>query len=109
MATNAFLVLDGFGLVFLMYALANFWNEWRRYKHGSQRGVPLDAKLVGDRVVRIPPVYLYPKNAKSVILFPARYRQLNATPEHQRKSATTIEMRKRMAPNQSEVRASKSQ
>jgi hypothetical protein len=63
MATNAFLVLDGFGLIFMMYVLANFWNEWRRFKNRSHREVPVDGKLVGDRIAVIPSVYLYPKVA----------------------------------------------
>jgi hypothetical protein len=92
MATDAFLLIDCFGLVFLIYALANFWIEWRRYKNGGRREVSPDGQIVGDRIVVIPRVFLYPKNAAPVISFPARYRQINATLE-QRKAAATIQLR----------------
>ena len=87
MATNAFLLLDCFGLVFLMYALANFWNEWRRCKNRRPPRVPLDAQIVGDRMAHHSTSFsVTPKNVDSVIPFPARYRQINAAPE-QRKAA----------------------
>lgn len=93
MAMDAFLLLDCFGLIFLMYALANFWNEWRRYKNRSRREVPLDGKIVSDRIAIIPRVFLNPKNVAPVIPFPERYRQINPAPEHQKSAASTIEMR----------------
>jgi hypothetical protein len=92
MATNAFLLIDCFGLVFLVYALMNFWNEWRRHRNHSFREVSPNAQSVGDRVATIPQVFLYTKNAAPVIPFPARYRQLNATPK-QRKAAATVQLR----------------
>ncbi|HET6144362.1 MAG TPA: hypothetical protein VFE02_12710 [Candidatus Acidoferrales bacterium] len=92
MATYAFLLIDCFGLVFLIYALVNFWNEWRRYQNRGHREVPPDAQTVGDRIAIIPRVFLCPKNVAPVIPFPARYRQINATLE-QRKAAATIQLR----------------
>jgi hypothetical protein len=93
MAMDAFLLIDCFGLVFLIYALANFWNEWRRLKNRNRREVPPDRQIVGDRVAVIPRVFIYPKNAASVIQFPARYRQINATPEQRKAAAATIQLR----------------
>src|SRR5665213_1134650 len=92
MAMNAFLLIDCFGLIFLMYALANFWSEWRRHKNRS-REVPLDGKIVRDRIAVNPRVFLYPKNVAPVIPFPERYGQISPAPEHHKAAATTIEMR----------------
>jgi hypothetical protein len=98
MALNIFILLDCAGLVFLIYVLVNFWNEWRRYQNGSHSAVQLDEKHLGDRIAIIPAVHLYPKNQNSVIPFPARYRQIYLPPEHHTGFAKTIEMRRRELP-----------
>jgi hypothetical protein len=92
MAMNAFLLLNCFGLVFLMYTLANFWNEWRQHKNGSHREVPLDKRIVGDRIEILPQVFLYPQTMAPIIQFPARDRQIDTASEHQKAAATTIEL-----------------
>jgi len=105
MATNVLLFISAFGLVFLIYALINFGREWRRYIHDTRSRLPVGARVVGDRVAIIPAVYLYPKNSGSVIPFPARYRQINLPLVQQGKSGNTIEMRKRIVPEQGVGRA----
>lgn len=98
MAVDIFILMDCIGLFFLIYVLANFWNEWRRYGKTGHQPLRQDEKYVGDRIALIPPVYLYPKDPSSVIPFPARYRQIHPSPEHHSGFAKTIEMRKRVAP-----------
>ena len=96
MATNVFLLLDSLGLVFLIYALANFWTEGQRDKRRNRREVPPDAQVVGDRDAIIRSAHRQPSNGNSVIPFPAPHRQIHGAPQHGDRSAT-IEMRKREA------------
>jgi hypothetical protein len=105
MAIDIFLFVDCIGLVFLIYALVNFWNEWRGYNGGRQSPIQtqLNEKKLRDRIAVIPKIFLYPKNQNSVIPFPAHYPQINFSPEHLSRIAKTIEMRRRVV---SEPRAS---
>jgi hypothetical protein len=98
MAMDTFLLLDCFGLVFLMYVLANFWNEERRFKHRGQAERSPAPSFDGERVVKLPSVQLYAKHGSSVIPFPARKRQTNFSSEQHGKSAATVEMSKRSLP-----------
>jgi hypothetical protein len=93
MAMNAFLLLNCFGLVFLMYTLANFWIEWRQHKNRSHREVPLNEKVLGDRTATLPQVFLDPQNVASIIPFPARYRQIDTAREHQKATAAATQLR----------------
>lgn len=92
MATNAFLLIDCLALIFMVYALANFWNEWRRSGNYRDRPVLQDPRIVGDAIATTPRVFPAPTNVNGVIPFPARYRQIHATPE-QRKAAAAIQLR----------------
>jgi hypothetical protein len=105
MATDAFLLLDCIGLVFLIYALVNFWNEWQhcsKDRHSNIR-VHLDERNLGGRIAIIPRVFIFPKDQNSVIPFPARYRQIHLPSESHVGFAKTIEMHPRVI---SESRAS---
>jgi hypothetical protein len=102
MAITIFLMLDCLGLIFLIYALVNFWKEWRRSGNHRHSPVQSDEQDFGIRIATIPAVYTS-KDQNSVIPFPTHYRQANLSPEHQRGSAKPIEMRR---PAVSEQRAS---
>ena len=39
MATTIFLVLNGLGVIFLLYVLANFWKEGQRGKNEESAGI----------------------------------------------------------------------
>lgn len=92
MATSAFLLLDSFGLVFMLYALANFWIEWRHHANLTRNSIPRDARMVSERIAATPRVIPYAKSVAPVIPFPARHRPGNLTPALQ-SAAATIEMR----------------
>ncbi len=95
MAINVFLLLDCLGLIFLIYALVNFWKEWRRQENGRHSRIQCDKNNFGVRIATIPVVYT--SNAQnSVIPFPARYWQADPSPEHQRGFAKPIEMQRRV-------------
>jgi hypothetical protein len=102
MAINIFLLLDCLGLIFLIYALVNFWKERRRPDNRRPSLVQCDEQDFGIRIATIPAVYTS-KNQKSVIPFPARYRQADLSPEYQNRFAKPIEMQRRVL---SEPRAS---
>ena len=102
MAIDIFLLLDCLGLIFLMYALVNFWQEGRRTKNGPHSPIQGDEHNFGISIATFPAVQT--SNVQNpVIPFPVRYRQANLSPEHQRGFATPIEMQRRAV---SEPRAS---
>jgi hypothetical protein len=95
MAINIFLFLDCLGLVFLMYALVNFWQEWRRTKSGRHSPIQVDEHNFGVSIATFPAVHT--SNVQnSVIPFPARHRQTHLSPEHQKGFAKPIEMQRRL-------------
>jgi hypothetical protein len=102
MAITIFLILDCLGLIFLIYALVNFWKEWRRNEHRHPSPVQRDGHDFGIRIATFPGVYTS-KNQKSVIPFPVNYRQSNLSSVQQRDFAEPIEMQRRVL---SEPRAS---
>jgi hypothetical protein len=93
MAITIFLTLDSLGVIFLIYALVNFWEEWRRPKNHRHSPVQSDEQDFGIRIATIPALYTS-KDQNSVIPFPTRYRQAELSPEHQRGFAKPIEMRR---------------
>jgi len=103
MALNVFLLLSCIGLVFLIYAMANFWNEWRRYRNSGSSVAQFDDKNWDSRLAVIPSVFLHPRDRNPVIPFPARYRKISLSLEHQTGFARTMEIRRRVV---SELRAS---
>jgi hypothetical protein len=103
MAINIFLLLDCLGLIFLIYALVNFWKERRRSDSRRHSPIYCEEHNFGVRIATFPAVYTS-KEQNSVIPFPARYRQqAELSPEYQRGFAKPIEMQRRVI---SEPRAS---
>jgi hypothetical protein len=97
MAINIFLLLDCLGLIFLVYTLVNFWNEWRRPESRRHSPIHCEEYNFGVRIATYPAVSTS-KEQNSVIPFPARYRQVELSPEHQRGFAKPIEMQRRAVP-----------
>ncbi|HEX3377682.1 MAG TPA: hypothetical protein VHS29_12525 [Candidatus Acidoferrales bacterium] len=97
MAITIFLLLDCLGLIFLIYALANFWKEWRRDK--SRRPSPAQ-RNEHDFEIRIAtfPVLYTSKYQNSVIPFPVNYRQANLSSMQQTDFVEPIEMQRRVLP-----------
>jgi uncharacterized membrane protein len=102
MAITVFLLLVCLGLVFLIHALVNFRKELRRHENRSHSPIPWDEHNFGVRITPIPVVFTS-KDQNSVIPLPARHRQADLSPGHQREFAKPIEMQRRVV---SEPRAS---
>ena len=57
MAMTIFFLLNGLGVVFLLYVLANFWNEGRREKDAERRYArDFDGRGVADVFVLTHPI-----------------------------------------------------
>lgn len=66
-----FLVLIGMGVVFLLYVLANFWQEGRRPKTLAQKSVVMASRGNQVKVDAItPPISLSARDSLSVMSFP---------------------------------------
>jgi hypothetical protein len=95
MAINVFLLLDCLGLIFLIYALVNFWKEWRRQENGRHSRIQCDEYNFGVRIATIPAGHT--SNVQnSAIPFPARYWQAELPLEHHRGFTKPIEMQRRV-------------
>jgi len=104
MAINAFILLNCASLVFLIYALVNFWNEWQGYKSSIRSALHPDEKNSGGRMAVISAAHIFSKNPNSVIPFPAVGRQIGLSLERKKGRAKSIELRGRGV---SELRASR--
>jgi hypothetical protein len=84
MATTIFLVLNGLGVVFLVYVLANFWREGRRAAVNSDRQDVMEfrGRNWADAVVVTHPISLSAQGGVSVIPFQMRNQETNGNPTH---------------------------
>jgi hypothetical protein len=83
MATTIFLVLNGLGVVFLLYVLANFWKEGHRPMNGEWKDVmEFRGRNWADVVVVNHPISLSAKGDVSVLPFQARNRETSCNPAH---------------------------
>jgi len=84
MATTIFLLLNGLGVVFLLYVLANFWKEGRRpMKEECNDVMEFRGRNWADVVVVTHPISLTAQGGVSVIPFQARNRDTSRNPTHQ--------------------------
>ncbi len=75
MAMTIFLVLNGLGVVFLLYVLANFWKEGRRPKNNARKcAAEFGRGDWSDVVVMTHPLSHSAQGGLSVIPFQARDR-----------------------------------
>jgi hypothetical protein len=75
MAMTIFLTLSGLGVFFLLYVLANFWNEGRRPNRNTRRSVSGFGRMDrADVIVVTHPISHSADGGLSVIPFPARER-----------------------------------
>ena len=78
MAVTIFLLLNGIGVVFLLYVLANFWKEGHRSKsHARRYAAEFGQRGWADVVVVTHPISHSAQGGLSVIAFPARNRDID--------------------------------
>jgi hypothetical protein len=83
MATIIFLVLNGLGVVFLLYVLANFWKEGHRLMNEECNDVmEFRGRNWADVIVVTHPISLSVQGDVSVIPFQARNRETTGKPAH---------------------------
>ena len=88
-----FLVLIGMGVVFLLYVLANFWQEGRRSKTLAQMSVVISSLGTQAEVVAItPPISLSASGNLSVMPFPVSSKQQFAKSAESTTAHRMIEM-----------------
>jgi hypothetical protein len=73
MAMTIFLVLNGLGVVFLLYVLAGFWKEGHRPNHDAgESTAEFKGRNWTDMIVITHPISPYAQGGTSVIPFPGR-------------------------------------
>jgi hypothetical protein len=83
MSTTIFLVLNGLGVVFLLYVLTNFWKEGHRPMSEERRDVmEFRGRNWSDIVVVTHPISLSAQGGVSVIPFQARGREASGNSTH---------------------------
>jgi hypothetical protein len=83
MAMTIFLVLNGVGVAFLLYVLANFWKEGHRPKSNARKyATEIDRRDWADVFVITHPISHAAQSGISVIPFQARDRGLSDRPIH---------------------------
>ena len=83
MAMTIFLVLNGVGVAFLLYVLANFWKEGHRPKsHARKHATEFGRRDWADGFVMTHPISHAAQGGISVIPFQARDRGLSDRPIH---------------------------
>ena len=93
MAMIIFLMLNGLGVVFLLYVLANFWKEEHRPNNSARkRAAEFGRRDWSDVVVVTHPISHSAQGGLSVIPFQARGRKLGGKPNHGPAAREAIEM-----------------
>lgn len=88
-----FLVLNGMGVVFLLYVLANFWKEGRRSQTDTRRCATEFVRLRSTDLIVVPqPISHEPHGGLSVIPFRARDRKFVGQQAHEADSRESNEM-----------------
>jgi len=92
MAVKVFLLLNGMGVVFLVYVLANFWREGRRPASGTQSPAKeLESREKIEVVVVTLPISQGAQGGLSVIPLQARG-SFGARPDRQAGARGVVEM-----------------
>ena len=93
MAMTIFLMLNGVGVAFLLYVLANFRKEGHRPKSNARKyATEIDRRDLADVFVITHPISHAAQGGISVIPFQARVRGLSDTPIDSTASRGTPEM-----------------
>ena len=93
MAMKIFFLLNGMGVVFLLYVLANFWKEGHRPKSNARKhATEFGRRDWADGFVMTHPISHAAQGGISVIPFQARDRGLNDRPIHSTASRGTPEV-----------------
>ena len=93
MGMTIFLLLDGLGVVFLLYVLANFWKEGHRTKNNARKyAAEFGQRDWADVVVVTHPISHSAQGGLSVIPFQARDRKLGGTPDHKTAARDAMEL-----------------
>ena len=96
MAMTIFYVLNGVGIVFLLYVLANFWKEGHQPKNPKNNDRKYAANF-GRRdwtevIVMTHPISHAAQGGLSVIPFHARRQELRDNPSRQENSCGSVEV-----------------
>jgi hypothetical protein len=93
MTMTIFLLLNGLGVGFLLYALANFWKEGRRSKKLDRKYAPeVKYRDWADVLVVTHPISHSAQGGVSVIPFQARGRETGNKPVQRPSAREAIEM-----------------
>ena len=93
MAMKIFFVLNGMGVAFLLYVLANFWKEGHRPKSNARKyAMEFGRRDLADVFVVTHPISHAAQGGISVIPFQARDRGLSDRPIHSTASRGTPEV-----------------
>lgn len=93
MAMTIFFVLNGSGVVFLLYVLAKFWNDGHRPRNKARKyAVGLGRRDWADVIVITHPISQAAQGGLSVIPFPPRHRALRDNPSRGGESREALEL-----------------
>ena len=94
MAITIFFVLNGAGVVFLLYVLASFWKEGHPPKNDDwEYAAEFGQRDWGDAIVVRRPISHAARGGPSVIPFQARRQELRGNPSRGAISRGTVEVR----------------
>jgi hypothetical protein len=94
MTMTIFLVLNGLGVVFLLYVLANFWKEGRQ-DTDRKYAMEFRQRDWADVLVVTHPISHNAQGGVSVIPFQARGRELGGKPEQRPAAREAVEIPRR--------------
>ena len=93
MAMTIFFLLNGMGVVFLLYVLVNFWKEGHRQKKNARKyAAEFGRRDWADVNVVTHPISRSAHGGFSVIPFHARDRNLGGKPAHRTAAREAIEI-----------------
>ena len=93
MAMTIFFMLNGMGVAFLLYVLANFWKEGHRPKSNARKyATEFGRRDWADVIVVTHPISHSAQGGLSVIPFQARGQELRGKPSRGAISRGTVEV-----------------
>jgi hypothetical protein len=93
MAMKIFFLLNGFGVVFLLYVLAQFWNDGQRPRNNARKyGAKLGRRDWADVIVVSHPISHAARGGVTVIPFQPRHRAPRDKPARAAVSRKAVEM-----------------
>jgi hypothetical protein len=93
MAMTIFFVLNGLGVVFLLYVGAKFWNDERRPRNNARKYAPeFGRRDWADVIVVTHSISHSAQGGLSVIPFQARLQGLRDKPAREANSRETVEL-----------------